>query len=215
MRCHTWPKVWSSIHALSKTIVNYGSESNESSLLPTLFGSVWIQLKTENWKLKLKIEKYCSKIIFKCVNSTVGPIFNEKVAEKWNLWICEQYMMCFDWLKKVWKVKICGYCLLNSTWTVTASLKNVWKKKKKKKGKTANALIFSAIQTQLLSQKMFASTSIFKNTNCLFSLNHFITTCHSSILKLEETGDFKIRGEPFPFFNIPKIRAKTPEISLV
>ena len=36
----------------------------------------------ENCKLKLKTEKYCSKIIFKCVNSTVGPIFNEKVAEK-------------------------------------------------------------------------------------------------------------------------------------
>ena len=31
---------------------------------------------------KLKTEKYCSKIIFKCVNSTVGPIFNEKVVEK-------------------------------------------------------------------------------------------------------------------------------------
>ena len=28
--------------------------------------------ETENWK-------HCSKIIFKCVNSTVGPIFNEKI----------------------------------------------------------------------------------------------------------------------------------------
>ena len=53
------------------------------SLLLNDVESVWIELillklKTENWK-------YCSKIIFKCVNSTVGPIFNEKVAEKWNL----------------------------------------------------------------------------------------------------------------------------------
>ena len=32
-------------------------------------------LKTEN-------KKYCSKIIFKCVNSIVRPIFNEKVDEK-------------------------------------------------------------------------------------------------------------------------------------
>ena len=32
----------------------------------------------ENWKMKLKIEKYCNEIIFKRVNSTVGPIFNEK-----------------------------------------------------------------------------------------------------------------------------------------
>ena len=29
--------------------------------------------ETENWK-------HCNKIIFKCINSTVGPIFNEKVA---------------------------------------------------------------------------------------------------------------------------------------
>ena len=28
-----------------------------------------LKLKTENWK-------HCSKIIFKCVKSTVGPIFN-------------------------------------------------------------------------------------------------------------------------------------------
>ena len=33
----------------------------------------------ENWKLKT--EKHCSKIIFKCVNSTVRPIFNEKVLK--------------------------------------------------------------------------------------------------------------------------------------
>ena len=30
----------------------------------------------------LKTKKYCSKIIFKCVNSTVGPIFNKKIAKK-------------------------------------------------------------------------------------------------------------------------------------
>ena len=39
----------------------------------------------ENLKLKLKTEKYYSKIIFKCVNSTMRPIFNEKVTEMWNL----------------------------------------------------------------------------------------------------------------------------------
>ena len=44
---------------------------------------LWVRLDTaENRKLKLKTEKYCSKIIFKCVNSTVELIFNEKVAEK-------------------------------------------------------------------------------------------------------------------------------------
>ena len=49
---------------------------------------LWLRVRldtAENWKLKLKIEKYCSKIIFKYVNSIVGPIFNEKVAEKYIL----------------------------------------------------------------------------------------------------------------------------------
>ena len=48
-------------------------------------GSVYIKLIL----LKLKIEnwKHYSKIIFKCVKSTVGLIFNEKVAEKWSLWV--------------------------------------------------------------------------------------------------------------------------------
>ena len=49
--------------------------------------------ETKNWK-------YYSKIIFKCVNSAVGPIFNEKVVEKWNLWIYEQ---CTDTLFTVEK----------------------------------------------------------------------------------------------------------------
>ena len=52
-------------------------------------GSVWIELifaKIENWNWK-----HCREIIFKCVNNTVGPIFNEKVAEKCNLWVREQY----------------------------------------------------------------------------------------------------------------------------
>ena len=34
----------------------------------------------KNWK-------HCSKTNFKCVNSVVGPIFNEKVVEKWDLWV--------------------------------------------------------------------------------------------------------------------------------
>ena len=30
----------------------------------------------------LKLKTLCSEIIFKCVNSVMGPIFNEKVVEK-------------------------------------------------------------------------------------------------------------------------------------
>ena len=51
-------------------------------------GSVWI------WLILLKLKTYCwnhcNKIIFKCVNSTVGPFFNEKINKKWNLWVREQ-----------------------------------------------------------------------------------------------------------------------------
>ena len=70
-------------------------------------GSVWIEfillkLKTENWK-------HCTKIIFKYVNSAVRPIFNEKVAEKWNLWVREQCMDTLFTMKKStnvgWKKK--------------------------------------------------------------------------------------------------------------
>ena len=42
------------------------------------------KLKTENWK-------YCNKIIFKYMNSTVGPIFNKKFDKKLNLWVRKQY----------------------------------------------------------------------------------------------------------------------------
>ena len=35
------------------------------------------------------------------MNSTVGPIFNEKIAEKWNLWVHEQ---CTDALFTVEKL---------------------------------------------------------------------------------------------------------------
>ena len=45
----------------------------------------WAFADTENWNWK-----HCSKIIFKCVNSAVRPIFNEKkVIEKCNLWVHE------------------------------------------------------------------------------------------------------------------------------
>ena len=51
-------------------------------------GSVWIGLIL--LKLKTYCLNHCSKIIFKCVNSAVGPIFNEKIDKKWNLWVREQ-----------------------------------------------------------------------------------------------------------------------------
>ena len=44
-------------------------------------GSVWISFIAENWKLKIENWKHCSKIIFKYLNSAVGPSFNLKFAE--------------------------------------------------------------------------------------------------------------------------------------
>ena len=95
----------------------------------THLGSVWIWLIL--LKLKIYCWNHCSKIIFKCINSTVGPIFNEKIDKKWNLWVREQ---CTDALFTK-KVNIWGYC---STvyWTVAALLQKRVKKKKKKKNKT-------------------------------------------------------------------------------
>ena len=68
--------------------------------------------KIENWK-------HCSKIIFKCVNSIVRLIFNEKVTEKWCLWVREQ--------------------CTNALFTIEKSTKLALERKKKKKKKTENA----------------------------------------------------------------------------
>ena len=62
-------------------------------------GYVWIELifaKTENWNWK-----HYSEIIFKCINSVIGPIFNKKVAKKCNLWDCEQYIYALFTADKV------------------------------------------------------------------------------------------------------------------
>ena len=74
-----WPIIWSN-HLVFSFVLLY--------MVMILLGSVWIEfillkLKTENWK-------HCSKIIFKCVNSTLRPIFNEKFNKKWNLWVRKQ-----------------------------------------------------------------------------------------------------------------------------
>ena len=53
-------------------------------------GSVWITLITENWK-------HYSKIIFKCVNSIVGPGFKEKFVE---IRTCGSYEQCTGLIQK-------------------------------------------------------------------------------------------------------------------
>ena len=40
-------------------------------------------------------------MIFKCVNSIVGPIFNKKVTKKCNLWDCKPYIYALFTIDKV------------------------------------------------------------------------------------------------------------------
>ena len=52
------------------------------------------------------------------------------------------------WLaEKIRKVKVCGYCSLNNTWTVVADSQTRAKKKKKKEGKTQTPNAQRTIQT--------------------------------------------------------------------
>ena len=95
------------------------------------YGFVWI------WLILLKLKTYCwnhcSKIIFKCVNNTVGPIFNEKIDKKWNLWVrkqCTDVLFTENWSKVVATVHV-PYINSSRKWG-----ENAWKQKKKKKNKT-------------------------------------------------------------------------------
>ena len=84
------------IACISQTIFHRHHDINNSiqSALIIIYDRAWkknysaINLKayrvhldiTENWK-------HCSKIIFKCVNSAMRPIFNESFTEKRGLWV--------------------------------------------------------------------------------------------------------------------------------
>ena len=79
-------------------------------------------------------KKYYSKIIFKCMNSVVGPIFNEKVAETWNLWV---YELCTNALFTVEKSTFAVTVL----WTVVTLLPETREKKKKSEFINADAAL--------------------------------------------------------------------------
>ena len=59
---------------------------------PSTFTFSWIKdpqiqgMLDRTYFAKIKNWKYCSKIIFKNMNSIMRPIFNEKFDEKCNLW---------------------------------------------------------------------------------------------------------------------------------
>ena len=128
-------------------ILFYTSNKNFSlhsrtHLIPLL--TLWIYLD-RTYFAEIENLKHCSKIIFKCVNSAVRLIFNEKVAKNWNLWVHEQ---CTDALFTVKKSTFAA----TVQWTIAALLQNAWKQKKNKKKRTKTQLVkrrrsFSGIQT--------------------------------------------------------------------
>ena len=64
--------------------------------------------ETENWK-------YYSKIIFKCVNNAVWPIFYEKVVEKWSLWILWIVRRTHKLMTSGWKVRNIRLLFMNNS----------------------------------------------------------------------------------------------------
>ena len=101
------------------------------NILKNRLGFVWIELIL--LKLKTENRKHCSKIIFKCVNSTVRSIFNEKIDTKWSLW-------------DPWAVHKCTVHKRTGQ-PLRPKRKKKKKKKKKKNWGNADAALISAIQT--------------------------------------------------------------------
>ena len=130
------------------------------AILLSYFGSVWIQSKTYNWK-------HCSKIIFKCVNITVGPIFNEKIAEKWCLWI-------------LWTVH---GCTIHAEKSTKSAKKKNWKRRKCNPNRTFVSFFFSFFFFLFLkvlnsSYSFFfslqSSVCTFFFFNCYINITNFI-----------------------------------------
>ena len=53
----------------------------------------WVGKSSMSLFILQTVQKFAETIgdalIFKCVNSVVESIFNEKIVKKWNLWVCE------------------------------------------------------------------------------------------------------------------------------
>ena len=66
----------------------------------------------------------------------MGPIFNEKVAKKWNLWVHEQYMMHCLMQKSQHLQLLFIEQYMNSNRVLPKRIKKKKKKKQKQKRKT-------------------------------------------------------------------------------
>ena len=75
----------------------------------------------------------------------MGPIFNEKIDKKWNLWVREQYIRVLfaeNWSNVAATVHV-SYMNSSRKWG-----ENAWKKKKKKKKKENAATETQETRTQ-------------------------------------------------------------------
>ena len=104
-----------------------------------VIGYVWIELillklKTKNWKLKTENWKHYSKIIFKCVNSTVRSILMKKLIKNE---ICGSVNSAWMHSSRKTSQKL-RLLFIYRTWTVTSVGEKAWKKKKKKRENAAN-----------------------------------------------------------------------------
>ena len=133
-------------------------------------------------KLKTYCWNYCNKIIFKYVNSTVRPIFNEKVAKKWNLWVHKQYMMHCLLQKSQHLLLLFIKQYMNSN---RISPKRV--KKKKKKSKTQNANRSKRRRVSKLAHNLTINLTYFTTYISIFFffldklwlMNNYFHTYHS------------------------------------
>ena len=63
----------------------------------------------------------------------MGLNFNKKVAEKWNLWLREQYTMCTNWSKKNLKSQSLRLLFIEQCINSSRNTQKAQKRVKKKK----------------------------------------------------------------------------------
>ena len=115
-------------------------------------------------KLKTYCWNHCSKIIFKCVNSTVKPIFNIFFWIKW-LWVSwTVHNVSAQYNPRVWTVRVTVHkskCTVHVSWTVQEA---VMKKEERANAKSSvskphlnasmNISSFNSKQVYFLTRKI-------------------------------------------------------------
>ena len=78
----------------------------------------------------------------------MGPIFNEKIDKKWNLWVHKQYTDALFTGKSQHLRLLFMHCSLNSSRIPPKTRENKKKEKRKKKEQNANVVYETWIQTE-------------------------------------------------------------------